>query len=293
PAAVAHGSRRDTSPGYARAGFRLTSPTRQRNWGSARLTFVRCGAVATAAVAMLTVLPPAAASAEALPGNNAAAVLARLTEAQRVGQLLMVSASLSGASAQATHDAITRYHAGSLFYAGRSSAGVAAVRSMTHRWQRLATSDATGGVPLLVATDQEGGRVQTLSGKGFSTIPTAVTQGTWSRSRLLSKAVTWAGQLAAAGVTLDLAPVLDTVPPDRVSTNQPIGRYHREYGTKPSVVASAGLAVVRGMHASGVQTAVKHFPGLGRASANTDTASGVIDSITTRHDAYITPYATA
>ena len=254
---------------------------------------MRALVVATTAMAVLPVLPTTAASAATLPGANPAAVLSGMTEAQRVGQLLMVSASLGGASAQATRDAITRYHAGSLFYAGRSSAGVAAIRSRTTGWQRLATADATAGVPLLVATDQEGGEVQTLSGKGFSTIPSAVTQGSWSRTKLLASAVTWGRQLAAAGVTLDLAPVLDTVPPDRVSTNQPIGRYHREYGTKPSAVTSAGLAFVRGMQASGVQMTVKHFPGLGRANGNTDTKSGVTDTITTRHDSYVTPYAAA
>ena len=256
---------------------------------------MRSALVVLTAAGVLTAVPSTSASAAtgSLPGNNAAAVLARMTEAQRVGQLLMVSAALNGASAQATRDAITRYHAGSLFYAGRSSAGVSAIRATTKVWQRLATADATAGVPLLVATDQEGGEVKTLSGKGFSTIPSAVTQGGWSRTRLLSSAVTWARQLASAGVTLDLAPVLDTVPPDRTSTNQPIGHYHREYGTNPSAVSSAGLAVVRGMRASGVETAVKHFPGLGRASANTDTASGVTDTITTRHDAYIAPYAAA
>ena len=254
-------------------------------------TLVLTGLTAVTSVTALPSTP--AVAANALPGANAAAVMAGMTEAQRVGQLLMVSAALSGASAQATRDAITRYHAGSLFYAGRSSAGVAAVRSKTNGWQRLATADATAGVPLLVATDQEGGEVQTLSGKGFSTIPSAVTQGGWSRSKLLASAVVWGRQLAAAGITLDLAPVLDTVPPDRVKTNQPIGRYHREYGTKPGAVTSAGVAFVRGMRASGVQTTVKHFPGLGRASDNTDTASGVTDTITTRHDSYVSPYAAA
>jgi beta-N-acetylhexosaminidase len=242
---------------------------------------------------MLTMAPPVPALASSPAGNNAAAVLARMTEAQRVGQLLMVPAALNGSSAQATKDAVTRYHAGSVFLAGRSSAGVSAVRSQTSGWQRLATAAATAGVPLLVGTDQEGGSVQTLSGKGFSTIPSATTQGSWSRSRLLASAVVWARQLAAAGVTVNLAPVLDTVPADRTSTNQPIGRYHREYGTTPSVVRSAGLAVIRGMHTSGVETTVKHFPGLGRASGNTDTTAGVTDTVTTRHDAYIAPFAAA
>src|SRR4029078_13392924 len=58
-------------------------------------------------------------------------------------------------------------------------------------------------------------------------------------------------------------------------------------------VSAAGVSVVRGMHAAGVASAIKHFPGLGRASGNTDTATNVKDTLTTRHDTYITPYAAA
>src|SRR5947209_5046279 len=240
-----------------------------------------------------TIVAPALSSQAAVPaGDNAAGALARMTEAQRVGQLVMVSAALSGVSQQTT-DAVTRYHVGSVFLAGRSSAGVSSVRSMVNKLQGLATPAATSGVPLLVGVDQEGGQVQTLSGSGFSTIPTAVKQGTYSAATLRHDAGVWGRQLAAAGVTINLAPVLDTVPANRTSTNQPIGRYQREYGTTPSVVSAAGVNVVRGMHAAGIATAIKHFPGLGRASGNTDTATGVKDTITTRHDAYITPYSAA
>ena len=239
------------------------------------------------------IVSPAISSQAAAPtGDNAYNVLARMTEAQRVGQLVMVSAALSGVTQQ-TKDAVTRYHVGSVFLAGRSSAGVSSVRSTVSKLQALATPAATSGVPLLVGVDQEGGQVQTLSGSGFSTIPTALKQGTYSAATLRHDAGIWGGQLAAAGVNINLAPVLDTVPANRTSTNQPIGRYQREYGTTPSVVSAAGMSVVRGMHAAGVATAIKHFPGLGRASGNTDTATGVKDTITTRHDAYINPYAAA
>ena len=240
----------------------------------------------------VTALPTGSAAAAVPTGSNPAGVLARMTEAQRVGQLVMVSAALSGVTQQ-SKDAVTRYHVGSVFLAGRSSAGVNSVRSMVNKLQALATSAATGGVPLLVGVDQEGGQVQTLSGSGFSTIPTAVKQGTFAAATLRHDAGVWGRQLAAAGVSINLAPVLDTVPASRRSTNQPIGRYSREYGTTPSVVTTAGVNVVRGMHAAGVATAVKHFPGLGRASGNTDTAFGVKDTQTTRHDAYINPYAAA
>ena len=237
-------------------------------------------------------VPAGSADAAVPTGSNPASVLARMTEAQRVGQLVMVSAALSGVTQQ-SKDAITRYHVGSVFLAGRSSAGVSSVRSLVNKLQALATPAATGGVPLLVGVDQEGGQVQTLSGSGFSTIPTAVKQGTFSAATLRHDAGVWGHQLAVAGVNINLAPVLDTVPANRTSTNQPIGRYSREYGTTPSVVTTAGVNVVRGMHAAGVATAVKHFPGLGRASGNTDTTFGVKDTVTTRHDAYIGPYAAA
>jgi beta-N-acetylhexosaminidase len=241
-------------------------------------------------VGTVVVVPAQPAVAAAPTGFNAASVLARMTPAQRVGQLVMVSAALSGVT-QASKDAVTRYHVGSVFLSGRSSAGVSSVRSMTTNLQSLATPAATAGVPLLVAVDQEGGFVQSLSGSGFSTIPTALKQGGFSAATLRRDAGIWGRQLASAGVNLNLAPVLDTVPSGRTSTNQPIGRYAREYGTKPATVTTAGINVIRGMHAAGVATAVKHFPGLGRASGNTDTTFGVKDTVTTRHDAYIAPYA--
>jgi beta-N-acetylhexosaminidase len=176
---------------------------------------------------------------------------------------------------------------------GRSSAGVAATRRLTRQLQGLATGAATAGVPLFIATDQEGGYVQVLSGPGFSAIPTALAQGQEPAGRLRSNANTWGGQLAAAGVNLDLAPVLDTVPQSLAATNQPIGRYQREYGYTPAAVTAAGTAFIRGMGEAGVSVCVKHFPGLGRASGNTDTTYGVTDNVTTYADPYLQPYASA
>src|SRR3954447_24065195 len=276
------------SPGEM--GFEPTLLGWQRDGRTGRQTAVMRPVVVADLVAAGIVMPTTSTSAAVPTGDNPYSVLARMTEAQRVGQLVMVSAALSGVTQQ-TRDSVTRYHVGSVFLAGRSSAGASSVRSIVNKLQALATPTATSGVPLLVGVDQEGGQVQTLSGSGFSTIPTAVKQGTYSAATLRHDAGVWGRQLAAAGVNINLAPVLDTVPANRTSTNQPIGRYQREYGTTPSVVATAGVNVVRGMHAAGVATAVKHFPGLGRASGNTDTAFGVKDTETTRHDAYINPYA--
>ncbi|MGN6781832.1 MAG: glycoside hydrolase family 3 N-terminal domain-containing protein, partial [Marmoricola sp.] len=175
-----------------------------------------------------------------------------------------------------------------------SHAGVDATRTVTAQLQRAATPGATGGVRLLIGTDQEGGAVQVLQGPGFGAIPSALEQGQWRPSTLRARAATWAAALRSAGVTVDLAPVEDTVPsPQAARHNPPIGMYDREFGYTVRIVAHHGLAFVRGMRDRGVATAVKHFPGLGRVHGNTDTTAGVTDTVTTRHDAYLQPFATS
>jgi beta-N-acetylhexosaminidase len=270
-----------------------------------RLILASMAAVALAASSValaaggVTVAAPAArvnaqaAQVAAGPGYGPAAVLTGMTEQQQVGQLFMAGVPATGPVSSAISTDITTYHAGSVILTGRSSAGVIATQQLTSQLQGLATSAATDAVPLLIATDQEGGNVQVLSGPGFSMIPTALSQGSEPSQQLRENASAWGGQLAAAGVNLDLAPVLDTVPASLASTNQPIGIYQREYGYTPAAVTAAGTAFIQGMQQAGVSVAIKHFPGLGRASGNTDTTYGVTDTVTTYNDPYLQPYASA
>lgn len=223
---------------------------------------------------------------------SAASVLAGMSLEQRVGQLFMVSASATGYTS-GTVQAITGHHVGNVYLSGRSSAGLVSTRKMTDRLQRLSTTSRTRNVTLLVATDQEGGYVQVLSGRGISTIPTALTQGSWSTSTLRSRATTWSDQLRGAGVNLDLAPVLDVVSAAWAPYNQPIGQYDREYGHTSTAVTSKGLAFLEGMESRNVGATVKHFPTLGRVRDNTDTHSGVVDSTTTSTSTYLDPFRSA
>ncbi|GAB3590027.1 glycoside hydrolase family 3 protein [Angustibacter peucedani] len=225
--------------------------------------------------------------------SSAQTVLARMTLAQRVGQLFMVGAPATG-PVGTTAAQITKYHVGNVMLTGRSSAGTAATKRLTTSLKARATSSATHGVPLFVATDQEGGKVQVLSGPGFSTIPSALHQGGWWPSTVRAKAETWGRQLRAAGVNTDLAPVLDTVPSAAFAPkNAPIGYYQREFGYTTARVSTRGGAFAQGLRDAHVAATVKHFPGLGRVTANTDTHAGVTDRTTTRHDAYVGPFADA
>ena len=98
-------------------------------------------------------------------------------------------------------------------------------------------------------------------------MPTALVQGTWSASTLRSHAMRWARQLKAAGVNLNLAPVMDTVTSSFAPLNPPIGVYDREYGHTPARVAAKGAAFLDGMRAVNVATTIKHFPDSGASAA--------------------------
>jgi beta-N-acetylhexosaminidase len=212
-----------------------------------------------------------------------------MTEKQRVGQLFMSAVTASGATASEL-DVLRRNDVGAVFLMGHTDSGVQHVRSVTDRVQQLAPTVGGVRVGLLVSTDQEGGQVQVLNGPGFSRIPTAVTQGTWSSARLQQEAHEWGRQLRAAGVTLNLAPVADVVPRNLISVNAPIGQLSREYGNDPATVARQSSAVVRGLGQAGVYATLKHFPTLGQVRGNTDFSAGVTDTVTTRNGGYQTPY---
>ncbi|HEY2241804.1 MAG TPA: glycoside hydrolase family 3 N-terminal domain-containing protein, partial [Streptosporangiaceae bacterium] len=215
-----------------------------------------------------------------------------MTEAQRVGQLFLVG--LPGNDvAGSVASTITAHHYGSAIFGASSNDGVAGARTVSDAVQALATSSATAGVKFFVAANQEGGEVQALKGAGISSIPSALSQGTAHVSVLRKAATGWGEQLRAAGVNLNLAPVMDVVPADSAASNAPIGELDREYGHDPATVSTRGVAFVHGMASAGVATSAKHFPGLGRVRGNTDFTSSVVDSSTTASAADLQTYQAA
>jgi beta-N-acetylhexosaminidase len=248
-------------------------------------------AATTAAPPPTSAIPAAPTSAPQL--SLAAKKLAAMSLEQRVGQVLMVSSPVTGANADSLY-ALDTLHVGNVFMKGRSSAGVAGIAAQVQAVAAHVQGSRTAGVLPFVATDQEGGFVQIMRGPGFDEIPQAIEQGQLAPAALQADATRWGQQLAAAGVNVNLAPVLDTVPSAAFAPqNAPIGSFGREYGYTPAAVSSHGLAFAQGMSAAGVEPAVKHFPGLGRVTGNTDTTDGVTDNITVRKDSYVAPFQDA
>lgn len=116
---------------------------------------------------------------------------------------------------------------------------------------------------LLVAIDEEGGDVSRLEAARGSSLPGAAALGVLDDEHATHEAGEALGRLlAAAGVDLDLAPVLDVNRPE----NPVIGV--RAFGSSPWLVARHGVAFARGLHRGGVAACAKHFPGHG--STTTD-----------------------
>lgn len=258
-------------------------------------TTVRITAAAAGAAALATVLPLALAdaaperSARTAAENCAARQVAELSLEQQTGQLLIGGVD-ADEPADAELAAVRDLHLGGVILTNGTTAGAETTRATSDKARQAASAD---GVPLWVSADQEGGKVQHLKGPGFDTMPSAVEQGKLGVDELRTRAEGWGGQLRAAGVNVNLAPVLDTVPPELGEDNKPVGFLQRNYGTTPEAVASHGTAYQSGMADAGVTPAVKHFPGLGRVLGNTDHVKDVKDEVTTRDDAYLAPFRKA
>ena len=139
-----------------------------------------------------------------------------------------------------------------------------------------------GLAPLMIAADQEGGIVSHLS-PALTRLPALSTLADLPPDIRARKAEEFGrihgSDLAALGVTVNFAPVLDLRPETkrtRFDFNTLIGQ--RAISGDPAQVASIALSYVRGLDASGVGATVKHFPGLGRVRSDTHHFNADLDT---------------
>lgn len=226
---------------------------------------------------------PASAAASATGVSSCVTrTLEGLSPEARAGQLLMIGTPVDSPGDLAGD--LADLHLGGVFLAGRSTRKAAALKSDISE-----LTAATSPAPL-VALDQEGGSVQTLKGTDFPLLPSAKKLGAGSADELRDTVAESAAGLAGIGITINLAPVADTVPTDVGESNPPIGAFKRQYGSDPEQVAEAISTVVPASQDAGVLTVLKHFPGLGRTTKNTDVEKDVVDDETTADDPYLEPF---
>jgi beta-N-acetylhexosaminidase len=207
----------------------------------------RFAAAALAATALLSIAP-AAAPASARPSLK-----------HLIGQKLVVSMDGHAPSASLL-DRARRGRIGGVLIHKWNFSSASELRSIASKLQHAA---ATGGQPpLLIAVDQEGGQVKTVSWIPPTLSPPQIGSADTARSQGRK---TGAG-LVGLGINTDFAPVAD-VPASTSSFMYQQGRTWSFSARKTSRLANA---FANGLGDRGALASMKHFPGLGYAKKNTD-----------------------
>jgi beta-N-acetylhexosaminidase len=184
-----------------------------------------------------------------------------------IGQMLMVR--MNGA---ATPELVRQARAGEIGGVILFPPPDQPVEQLSDEIARLQDAARDGGrPPLLVAIDQEGGEVRRLPDGPPDRSPAELAApGDEPEARAEGRRT--GRYLARLGIEVDLAPVLD-VPSSPASFVA-----SRAFGSDPRVVASNGSAFADGLESGGAIPTAKHFPGLGKAVANTDLEPSEIDA---------------
>jgi beta-N-acetylhexosaminidase len=158
---------------------------------------------------------------------------------------------------------------------------------------QLRTLNATApqGIAPFVMTDEEGGVVQRMANL-VGSIPSARQMAaTMSPDQIRQLATVVAQHMRAAGITMDLAPVLDLDAGQGPNNRNPDGT--RSFSLDPNITAADGAAFSAGLRAGGIISVIKHFPGLGNASANTDVKPATTLPWSTLQHAGLVPFERA
>ncbi|MEU4623143.1 glycoside hydrolase family 3 N-terminal domain-containing protein [Actinoplanes sp. NPDC023801] len=224
------------------------------------------------------------------PAARAAEVVARLSDEDLAGQVLMPYAYGSSATqvdpvnrqgnqqlagVDTPAEMITKYRLGGLILVGfapddptgktnptTNVENPEQVRALTAGLQDAA-GKIPAGAPLMIGMDQEYGIVTRVT-EGVTMLPSALAFGAARQPTLTEQAWRAAGtELAAMGVTVDFAPVADTL---GTAGGGVIGS--RSFGSDAKANSQQVAAAVRGLQSSGVAAALKHFPGHGHTTAD-------------------------
>jgi len=197
---------------------------------------------------------------------------------EKIGQMLKVGfRGLSVDENSPIVEDIRKYHIGGVVLfdydvprdtALRNISSHGQVQNLVQDLQRFAD------IPLIIAIDQEGGRVARLKPRyGFEKSVSAQYLGSLQNADSTRKYAHQTGQtLSELGINTNLAPVVDVnINPE----NPVIGGIERSFSDDPSVVTRHARLYIETLHEYGIITTLKHFPGHG--SSRDDSHLGVVD----------------
>ncbi len=200
-------------------------------------------------------------------------ILAALTTEQKVAQLFIITPealteySTVTAAGRVSKDAYEKYPVGGLIYFAKNLEDATQTQTMLTNMQSYATGFL--GLPVFLCVDEEGGDVARVANNdafGAENVGDAWDLGQQGTAAVRAAAETIGGYLSALGFNVNFAPVADVVEDPVTSA---IG--YRSFGSDPEAVAAAVSAQVTAYLEAGVLPCVKHFPGIGSATADTHT----------------------
>ena len=200
-------------------------------------------------------------------------LLAHMSVEQKVGQLIVVGFEGTRINADIKSN-VCRHFVGGVTLFARNIQSPRQIARLTNDLQKL-TQETEHQIPLFIAMDQEGGWVARLK-IGATILPGNMALGATGSAELAVQAgkIT-ALELAAVGVNLNFAPVVDV-------NNNPLNPVidRRSFGECPDLVSRFGCAYIKGLQQNGVLATAKHFPGHGDTTVDSHT-----DLPTVEHDA--------
>jgi len=211
---------------------------------------------------------------------------------QKIGQMLMVGFHGTSApkNSQICQD-IRKYNVGAVILFDYNPVNKNKPKNISNRAQlKKLTSElqaCSRDGKLLIAVDQEGGKVQRLKSKyGFyGKFPKASSVIKMDQRQIRGTYLKMAKELKSVGINYDLAPVVDL---DINMKNHVIHGLGRSYGKDPKVVARYAATFIDAMNHYKVLTSLKHFPGHG--SSVGDTHKGYVDVTKLWKEVELEPY---
>ncbi|GHE98559.1 beta-glucosidase [Amycolatopsis deserti] len=204
-----------------------------------------------------------------------ATVIGKLTPRQRLAQLVVVGVDASDPRGAA--DLVRAEQIGGIFLGGNATALL--------QNKALDQVQQAAQLPVSVAVDDEGGRVQRLDDLDGS-IPSARKMADTMTTAEVRELARERGQaMAARGVTVDYAPVLDL-------TDAPAGEVigDRSFSADPDTARRYAQAFAAGLADAGIQPVLKHFPGHGHATGDSHKGSVTTPPLDELRDNDLRPY---
>jgi beta-N-acetylhexosaminidase len=207
------------------------------------------------------------------PSAAATAAVDKLSLEQQVGQLVVLRFAGTTAPSYVTRAIADRRVAGAILFRDNAT-GPEQVTALTGSLRR-----AGGTLKPVVCVDQEGGDIRILpwSPPERSQPAQGAAQSAGPDARAAARS------LLSQGVDVALAPVAD-VP---ISGSAIAGR---QFSTDPATAARDVAAAVRGWRSGAVAPTLKHFPGLGGATVNTDFGQATVQRSRAQLDADLQPF---